>query len=74
MLALSPEKHPRTYTVDSKDASRDATPATKIVAWVNFCPVPPARPPSNILIAELEIWRGYDALRFARRIVLLSCN
>jgi hypothetical protein len=34
----------KTYTMDNKDATREATPATMIVARVNFSPVPPERP------------------------------
>jgi hypothetical protein len=30
--------------MDNTDATREATPATIIVAWVNFCPVPPKTP------------------------------
>ena len=43
-----------TYTKDNKDATKDATPATIIVAWVNFSPVPP-----EILIAG----SSFDALK-----------
>jgi hypothetical protein len=35
-----------TYTIDNKDATKEATPATIIVARVNFSPVPPEIPPA----------------------------
>lgn len=32
------------YMIESRDATREATPATMIVAWPNFVPVPPEIP------------------------------
>jgi hypothetical protein len=38
------------YTRDNNVASKDATPATIIVAWASFWPVPPERLPSAVMI------------------------
>ena len=51
--------HEVTHTIDNRDASRDATPATIIVARVNFCPVPPERTPAAIVG---KCRPSYDAL------------
>jgi hypothetical protein len=50
-----------TYTIDNSDASKDATPATIIVAWVSFCPVPPS---FAMVVVPQEKMRSYDALVF----------
>lgn len=48
------------YTIDSRDASNEETPATIIVACVNFCPVPPESPP---IVASVV--RSYDAFEIS---------
>ncbi len=48
-----------TYTIDNKDARSEATPATIIVARVNFCPVPPERP----TIIAARKWVSYPMTR-----------
>lgn len=42
----------QTYTIDSKEASNAAEPATTIVAFVNFSPVPPDRSLLPAIILE----------------------
>lgn len=51
-----------TYTTDSRDASKDETPATIIVACVSFCPVPPESAPI-VAVASASVPQGYDAFK-----------